>query len=143
LDYRRLGPFKIVEAVGNLAYRLDLPESMQIHDVFHVSLLQPVHPDFRADANPPPDPVIVDDTEEYEVEKVLDSRWYYKKLQYLVQWKGYGAEHNTWEAAANLENAVDIVKKFHGDNPARPNPDQPPSAGRVSGSRRRRRRMRV
>ena len=40
LDVRRLGPFPIIGQVGSLAYRLGLPSSMQIHPVFHVSLLE-------------------------------------------------------------------------------------------------------
>jgi hypothetical protein len=34
-------------------------------------------------------------------------------LQYLVKWKGYTAEHNTWEPKENLENAKSKVKEFH------------------------------
>ena len=40
LDVRRLGPFPIIERVGTSAFRLDLPRSMHIHPVFHVSLLE-------------------------------------------------------------------------------------------------------
>jgi len=43
LDVKRLGPFKVLEAVGDskLAFRLELPAQMRIHPVFHVSLLEP------------------------------------------------------------------------------------------------------
>jgi len=41
LSPRFIGPFKIKERVGKLAYRLELPESMRgVHDVFHVSMLR-------------------------------------------------------------------------------------------------------
>ena len=41
LSPRFIGPFKIKERVGKLAYRLELPESMRgIYDVFHVSMLR-------------------------------------------------------------------------------------------------------
>ena len=33
-----VGPLKVFERVGNIAYRLNLPGTMKIHDVFHVSL---------------------------------------------------------------------------------------------------------
>jgi hypothetical protein len=39
LDDKILGPFKILEAVGT-SYRLQLPTTMRIHDVFHPSLLR-------------------------------------------------------------------------------------------------------
>jgi hypothetical protein len=41
LDYRCLGPFRMSKQVNKVAYRLDLPSSMKIHPVFHVSLLEP------------------------------------------------------------------------------------------------------
>ena len=41
LDYQRLGSFSIIKQVNEVAYRLELPPSMKIHPVFHVSLLEP------------------------------------------------------------------------------------------------------
>jgi hypothetical protein len=41
-------------------------------------------------ANPPPDPVLVDGEEEYEVKEIMNSRFFSRKLQFLVAWKGYG-----------------------------------------------------
>lgn len=38
------GPFKIVDIVGAIAYKLQLPDSAQTHNVFHVSQLKPGFP---------------------------------------------------------------------------------------------------
>ncbi len=41
LDYRCLGPFRVSKQVNEITYRLNLPSSMKIHPMFHVSLLEP------------------------------------------------------------------------------------------------------
>jgi len=41
LDYKKIGPFKIVAKIGTSAYKLALPRSMAIHNTFHISLLEP------------------------------------------------------------------------------------------------------
>jgi hypothetical protein len=87
LDHKKLGPFKISEIINPVAFRLALPSTMHIHNVFHVSLLEPQTQDIiSAFTQPPPPPVIVDGAEEFEVEAVLDSRLHRGHLQYLVHW---------------------------------------------------------
>jgi len=61
LDMRHAGPYAVVERVGTHAYRLQLPETMKIHDVFHISLLRPYHaPTYPGQATTVPGPVEVD-----------------------------------------------------------------------------------
>ena len=36
-----IGPYKVRKRVGTVAYQMDLPKELKIHDVFHVSLLHP------------------------------------------------------------------------------------------------------
>jgi hypothetical protein len=123
LDHKRLGPFPITDKVGRAAFRLQLPASMRIHPVFHVSLLEPVHlNDIPGRVQDPAPPVVVDDHEEFEVEEVLDSRVRYGKLQYLVHWKDWPISSRTWEPQANLANAPDLVDKFHRAYPDKPHP---------------------
>jgi Chromo (CHRromatin Organisation MOdifier) domain len=66
---------------------------------------------------PPPD--LIAGQKEWEVEKVLASRrqgcW--KKLQYLIRWKGFSEAHDSWEPLENLENAHKAVKNFYHENP--------------------------
>jgi hypothetical protein len=41
LNYQRLGPFVISDQINEVDFRLDLPQHMHLHPVFHVSLLEP------------------------------------------------------------------------------------------------------
>jgi hypothetical protein len=116
LDYKHFGPFRITEKISTHAYRLDLPQTMKgIHNVFHINLLTPNPTEYYPQRKPPPAPPIeIENQEEnYEVEKILDSHRKRGKLFYLVKWKGYGPEHDTWEPIINMLNAKETVKKFH------------------------------
>ncbi|KAF4613415.1 hypothetical protein G7Y89_g15472 [Cudoniella acicularis] len=86
---RYLGPFSITEVVGahRQAYHLELPTLYKIHDVFHVSLLEPWYP--RVDAIMELDPIEIEGEEEFEVESILAHRERKQGREYLVRWKGY------------------------------------------------------
>ena len=87
---------------------------MHIHPVFHVSLLEPhvanTFPD-RVVATPPP--TQVDGLPEFEVKSIVDSRYFYRKLQYMVDWVGYHQSDLSWEPVENLSNASLAIKAFH------------------------------
>jgi len=122
LDYKRLGPFKILDIIGEskLAIKLELPSSMKIHPVFHVSLLEPYHantiPDRQQD---PPPPISIQGQDEWVVKEVLDSRIRRNKLEYLVDWDGWSPSDRTWEPASYLENSNILVNEFHAKYPER------------------------
>ena len=74
LDVRRLGPFAILDQIGNSAFRLRMPPSMKIHPVFHISLLEPhVANTFPGRVVPVPLPIQVDGLSKFEVASILDS----------------------------------------------------------------------
>jgi hypothetical protein len=121
LDWKRLGPFEIIEKIGLQAYKLRLPASMKIHNVFHVSLLEPYHESTIPNRiRPLPPPIVVDTHEEFEVEDILDSKRSYGALWYLVKWKGYPISENSWEPATNVKNARRLVKAYHDKYPRKP-----------------------
>ena len=114
LDHRYLGPFKIVEKISSHAYRLALPWDMKIHDVFHVQLLEPYkESQIENRVQPPPPPIEIEGEKEYEVEAILDSKVdkrYSDPTRYLIKWLGY--PDTTWQSAADLTNAADILKDY-------------------------------
>jgi hypothetical protein len=96
------GPFSITSVVGTNAYRLALPPSWRIHDVFHVSQLKGVT------GNPPrAEPIEIDQGEpEYEVQEIMGWRDVGGRRQFLVRWLGYSAYEDSWEDEANLANCA-------------------------------------
>ena len=112
---RRHGPFPIVQVMSPVNYRLQLPTQWSIHDVFHTDLLTPYCETPTHGANyqrPPPD--LVGGVEEFEVEKVLDSRRYGRgrKLQYLIKWKGYPDSDNQWVNWDDAQESLDAIRDF-------------------------------
>jgi hypothetical protein len=111
---RFIGPFKVIKRVGELAYRLELPESLKIHDVFHVSRFKPFFDDGRV--QPPPLPINVDGELEYEVEKVYGHRDVKSgnrlRREYLVRWKGYGVEYDEYVPVANFGDSLECIQEY-------------------------------
>ncbi|GLB43850.1 putative chromo (CHRromatin Organisation MOdifier) domain containing protein [Lyophyllum shimeji] len=123
LSHRYLGPYTIERQVGPLAYKLRLPRSMsRLHPVFNAVKLRLAPPDPIPGrrARPPPPPTLIDDEEWFDVEDILDSRFFRRKLQYKVKWKGYGYEDASWEPVENVAHARDLVREFHRRHPDAP-----------------------
>jgi len=107
------GPFQIIEAIGPTTYRLALPAQWKIHNMFHGSLLLPYHETKEHGCNfPEPAPELIEGQPEWEVEEILNSRWYRHKLQYLIKWKGYSDAHNSWEPKENV-TAPALLAAYH------------------------------
>ncbi len=107
-------PFPIIQVMSPINYRLKLPMQWSIHDVFHIDLLTPYQETELHGANysrPPPD--LVDNQEEYEVEKILDSRQHGRgcALQYLVKWKGYPDLDNKWVSHKDV-HTPEAIREF-------------------------------
>jgi hypothetical protein len=114
LDYTYTGPFKIIEVVSTVAYKLELPDTWRIHNVFHVSLLEPytTSDKFPSRITSPPPPEIIDGEEEFEVEKILDKRRNKGQTEYFVKWLGSPHHESTWEPAENLKHCEELVQQF-------------------------------
>jgi hypothetical protein len=99
-----------------MAVTLRLPRSWRVHPTVHVSRIRPAYVD--NDAHPPndslaPPPIVIDGTDEYEVEEILNERKASRGMQYLVKWKGYPQSEATWEPRGQLaKHALDVVKDW-------------------------------
>ena len=121
LGPKQLGPFKVTEVLSDVDYRLALPSALRLHDIFHVSQLSPYKGnEVNGLTPPPPNPVTIDNKEEYEVDHIRDLKMFGHTLKYLVRWKGYREGKDTWEPAKNLEHSPQVVEMFHTQNPGAP-----------------------
>lgn len=89
------GPYKIIERVGRVAYKLQLPPEAWIHAVFHVSQLKlAVRQHIQCEELPPGCLTVKDDVE--EPEDVLDKCYNSKgDLELLVKWKNRSSLENS------------------------------------------------
>ena len=108
LSPRYCGPFRVIKRLGNVAYKLELPETSQVHPVFHVSRLRKrlhdgdnvVDTGVLVEYIEPP-------VEPHEPEKILDhhelrTRHHVRNKQVLVKWKDRPDEGSTWENASTI-----------------------------------------
>ena len=107
-----VGPYKVKGIVSSNVIELELPKSIKIHPVVNVSRVQPYKPQVEGQKKIPPKPVIIKGEEEFKVEKILNKRTIREKEKFLVRWKGYMVEKDTWENRENLENAKELVEEF-------------------------------
>ncbi|KAA8547210.1 hypothetical protein F0562_003634 [Nyssa sinensis] len=103
------GPYKVIEQVGPMTYKLDLLVGSLIHDTFHVSLLRkhlgPIAPTF-----PDLPPVADDSTILPQPESILARRKvqkgkYHPKSEVLIKWVGTPVEDATWETEWRFRRA--------------------------------------
>jgi len=107
-----VGFYKVKGIILSNTIELKLPKSIKIHPVVNVSIVWLYKPQVEGQKKIPPKPVIIEGEEEFEVEKILNKRTIRGKKKFLVRWKGYMAEEDTWESRKNLENAKELVKEF-------------------------------
>ncbi|XP_027120467.1 uncharacterized protein [Coffea arabica] len=97
-----MGPYKVIQRVGNVAYKLELLLSLsRIHDVFHVSILKKYHPDLSHVLRPKE--VEIDENLSYEKKpvKLLDRKVKELRRKQIplvkVLWRNHGIEEAIWE----------------------------------------------
>jgi len=112
LTERFIGPYKVKEIISSNAVKLELPSTVKIHPVVNISRIRRYVIQVEGQKKEQPAPVIIEGEEEWEVERILNKRKVRGKDKYLVRWKGFTAESDTWEERENLENAREAVEEF-------------------------------
>ena len=130
LDYKKIGPYEVIEKRGKSSYLLKLPPSLKrLHPVFHVSLLEPVLPSTIPDRIQDSmitkiilSPEIVTNP---EISSILDSRKIGRRYDYLIHWKSLLDSENSWTPFAKISTSLyPFLEQFHCHNPSQPHPPQ-------------------
>ena len=116
---KREGPFTITKVLLPIIYQLRLPKIWKIHPVFHASLLSPYHEnDVHGKNFPVPPPDLINGEEEYKVEKIIRHRRPPSSRSFLIRWKGYSAEEDSWVPERDLKNAKSALTSYKNLHPS-------------------------
>jgi Integrase zinc binding domain/Chromo (CHRromatin Organisation MOdifier) domain len=114
---KREGPFKVKEVLGPVTYRLKLPTTWKVDNVFHAVLLKPyIETEVHGENFSRPIPDILNGEEVYNVETILKHRKRGWSYQYLIKWEGYPISEASWEpetAFSDDGNLLSTYKQRH------------------------------
>ena len=113
LSPKYYGPYKVLQKIGTMAYKLELPASSQVHPVFHVSCLKKV-----IGENLPVQTIFTELDEEgkitLEPKAVTEIRT--RQLQnrsiseYLIKWNNLPTKDSTWEDENFIQKHLELLK---------------------------------
>ena len=112
LTERFVGPYKIKKIVSPNVVELELPSTVKIHPVVNVSRIRKYIGQVERQKKEQPALVIIEGEEEQEVKRILNKQQVREKDKYLVCWKGFTAESDTWKGKENLKNAKKAIEEF-------------------------------
>ncbi|KAH9723902.1 hypothetical protein KPL70_007302 [Citrus sinensis] len=100
------GPYRVLEKIGTVAYKLQLPASARVHLVFHVSLLKKAMGDLSENSSNIP-PIDDEGVLMLEPAEILVTRWLKRGGKFieqsLVRWNKLPAEEATWEDSTAIQ----------------------------------------
>lgn len=104
LQPKYFGPYQIIEAIGKVAYRLQLPVDAMIYNVFHVSFQRPTYARIQASSVLPPQFQKAARYPQKVLDRKLVKRGHAPPAKLLIQWQGESAETATWEFTETLRH---------------------------------------
>lgn len=124
LTQQYVGPFWVLERVGQLAYKLDVLHNWKIYLVFSIAQLEstplPVEDPFGCPQPKHPPFVFVegniDTVKSFKINRLLNKRTISRgkglTIEYLVRWTDYGLKWDRWYNVKDLNNATELVRKY-------------------------------
>ena len=112
LNFKKAEPFRITEKIDTWAYWLKLSDTMKIHNVFFIGLLETYIPPQDGQNSFREGSVLIDGEAEWEVSGVIDSKIDPEcSFLYLIHWEG--PWDDTWESLKSLWNTSEVLEAFH------------------------------
>ncbi len=123
---RRQGPYTVVRKISPLAYKLDIPAYTKVHPMISVAYFSRyrTYEDPYHRVAPPLGPVECGsdsetsadearDGQHWELERIVDHRTGRNGItKYLVRWKGYGPQEDSWKDARQLKHARRLLAEY-------------------------------
>jgi len=107
---RFIGPFTVTRVINDVSVQLDLPSGLRWHNVFHASLVR--HYKEGSNIQAAPVPVVIEGELEWEVESIEAHRPAHRSYEYLVHWKGFSSDEDTWEPESHLRNSPELLSAY-------------------------------
>ncbi|KAJ1033158.1 hypothetical protein NDA13_001156 [Ustilago tritici] len=112
LNTRFAGLYPIKERISWRAYCIVLPANLRVHNVFHVSMLEPAKTSsLLQHSQVLVEPPLPDEDLEFEVEAIIDKRVRNHRVKYKVLWQGYLEEAASWEPL-DLLNCPTLIQEY-------------------------------
>jgi len=114
LSHKFAKSFHIQDIVEKQAYRLYLPTHYWIHNVFHVSYLEPYNWRLNDEIMQVlPSSKLINEEEEYKVEKVLRKQRRKDELWYKIKWIDYSLKYDQWIFKQDLDDASELHEVYN------------------------------
>ena len=114
LSHKFIRLFRVKDLVEKQMYRLFLSDTYWIHNVFYVFYLKPYQCCWEDESILSlQSSELIDDEEEYKIEKILDKWKHKKKIWYKIKWKSWSEEYNQWVQKWDMTEVQNMHRAFN------------------------------
>ncbi len=118
LTQKGIGPFKIQEVVNPKVFKLrmsSLYPGSPVFNIDHLRIYRPSPSDWP-EQTLMPETRVGNEKREEGVEEIVGHRYRGGKLEFLVQWEGYGPQFDLWSSQGHVTNAPELVQAYKKEN---------------------------